>query len=162
VIDDEVDVAGFLQRFTPDGTKLVVGGYTGSIYVLDVEKLLAGLPTEASIIREIPAHNAFITRFLGVSADGTKVFSRSHDELLKVWDLATGEELGEFGTTDRMGAAFHPTKPWLFVALPDDQIGVYTLDTDELMEIARSRLTREMTDEECEAYLREACSTDPQ
>ena len=157
VIDEEVDVAGFLQRFTPDGSKLVVGGYTGSIYILDVEKLAAGLPTEESIVREIPAHNGFITRILGISADGSKIFSRSHDEPLKVWDLETGEKLGEFGATDRMGAAFHPTKPWLYVALPDDQIGVYTLDTDELMEIARSRLTRDLTDEECQAYLRRPC-----
>jgi WD40 repeat protein len=160
VIDEDVDVAGFLQRFTPDGSKLVVGGYTGSIYILDVEKLAAGPPTEESIVREIPAHNGFITRILGVSADGSKIFSRSHDEPLKVWDLETGEKLGEFGGTERMGAAFHPTKPWLYVALPDDQIGVYTLDTDELMEIARSRLTRDLTDEECQAYLRRGCAED--
>ena len=157
VIDEAIDVSGFLQRFTPDGTKLIVGGYTGSIYVLDVEKLVAGLPTEEGIIREIPAHKGFITRVLGISADGSKIFSRSHDEPLKVWDLETGEKLGEFGTTDRMGAAFHPTKPWLFVALPDDRIGIYTLDTDELIEIARSRLSRELTEEECQLYLRRPC-----
>ena len=56
-----------------------------------------------------------------------------------------------------MGAAFHPTKPWLFVALPDDRIGIYTLDTDELIEIARSRLSRELTEEECQLYLRRPC-----
>jgi hypothetical protein len=39
-----------------------------------------------------------------------------------------------------------------------DQIGIFTLDPDELMEIARSRLSRTLTEEECQLYLRRSCA----
>ena len=42
----------------------------------------------------------------------------------------------------------------------DSQIAIYTLDTDELVEIARSRLTRGFTEEECQLYLQRACNDD--
>lgn len=72
--------------------------------------------------------------------------SRANDEPLKLWDLETGEKLGEFVTTDPTVGAFHPTEPLLYVPLSGDEIGIYTLDTDDLMEIARSRLTWELTE----------------
>ena len=38
---------------------------------------------------------------------------------------------------------------------------VMTADVDELLEIARSRVTRELTDEECQTYLHvDACPSD--
>jgi len=42
-------------------------------------------------------------------------------------------------------AAFHPTEPWLDATYGIDQVAIYTLDNDELMEIARSRLPRDST-----------------
>lgn len=147
---------GMFHRFTPDGAKLVIGGFNGTVLVVDVEKLVGdGLPSTESVVRAIPAHNAFITPPHAIASDGSTLLTKAHDEPVKAWNLASGEKLGEFGipSTDRVGAAFHPTNPWIYVALPGGRIGIYTLDTDELMEIARSRLSRDLTDEECQAYL---------
>jgi serine/threonine protein kinase/DNA-binding SARP family transcriptional activator/WD40 repeat protein len=152
---------GFRNEFTPDGNRLVVGGYDGRINVFDFEKLIAGAGEREAIVRRITAHETFII-FVVVSPDGATVFSRAWDEPVKLWDLETGEKLGEFGTVDPdsgtpPAAAFHPTEPWLYAARGSDQIAIYTLDTDELMGIARSRLTRDFSEGECQLYLRGPC-----
>jgi serine/threonine protein kinase/DNA-binding SARP family transcriptional activator/WD40 repeat protein len=152
----EIDTSAWVHRFTPDGSRLIAAGHNGSIFVIDVGGLLAGHPPDQNVLLQIAAHNAFITD-VRLSHDGSMVLSRAHDEPLKVWDTDSGQQLGEFGTTDRMTGAFHPTEPLLYVPLPGNQIGVYTLDTDELMDIARSRLTRQLTEEECQNYLDGAC-----
>lgn len=154
-----VDVESFRQAFTPDGSTLVVGTQTGMLVVLDVEGLLDGLPTESTVLRQIPAHNTFINGVV-VSPDGSMILSRAQDEPRRLWDLRTGEKIGEFETEGFKFGAFHPTEPRLYVALPDDLIGVFVLDTDHLVEIARSRLTRGLTEEECQTYLRRPCDGD--
>ena len=154
---DVIDVTSFNQAFTPDGSRLVVGTQTGVILVLDVKDLLAGTPTEETVVRQIPAHTTFINQVL-VSPDGSMILSRAQDEPVKLWDLDTGEKLGEFATDGFRFGAFHPTEPLLYLALPGDRIGIYTLDTDELMKVARSRLTRQLTEDECRLYLRRSCA----
>jgi len=113
-------------------------------------------------VRRIPAHTAFVISAV-VSPDGSMIFSRAWDEPVKLWDADTGELLGEFGTQDPAAnlppaAAFHPTEPWLYVTVGDSQVAIHTLDTDELMEIAKSRLTRTFTEEECQLYLLKSCT----
>jgi hypothetical protein len=47
----------------------------------------------------------------------------------------------------------------LLVGTADGIVAVLTTDLDELVEIARSRLTRDRTDQECQTHLRlVACS----
>jgi hypothetical protein len=69
--------------------------------------------------------------------------------------------LGEFG--GRIDAAsphdggFHPTRPWLLVTTPPNQVRIHTLDIDELIRIARDGLSRDMTEDECQQYFRRSC-----
>jgi hypothetical protein len=87
-----------------------------------------------------------------------RILSAAIGEPAKVWDLATGTLVGEYGTSgDIVAAAFHPTEPILYAAVGDDQVGIFTLDADELMEIARSRLSRDLEEDECQLYLRRSC-----
>ena len=60
----------------------------------------------------------------------------------------------------RCGATFHPTEPKLYAEVAPDLIGMFTLDPDELMQIARPRLSRSLTEEECQLYLRRSCLED--
>jgi hypothetical protein len=71
-------------------------------------------------------------------------------------DIATGTFLGEIGTDGSSAVAFHPTEPWLHISTGTKITG-HTIDVDALIELGRSRLTRDMTDEECELYLRGPC-----
>ena len=92
--------------------------------------------------------------------DGS-LLSVAAGEPARAWDIQTGRLIGEFGTPvdtsldgNWVGATFHPTEPILYAEVDADQIGIFTLDSDELMEIARSRLSRDLTEEECQLYLR--------
>ena len=151
---------GLVADFTPDGSRYVVVSVTGTLTVFDLPMLLSGAPLEDADLLVIPAHDGLVAN-LSVSPDGSMAISSTRNESLKLWSLETGQLLSQFGGNLEPGTrdvgAFHPTEPWLLVASPPNLIRIHTLDVDELIEIARSRFTREMTDEECQRYLRQAC-----
>jgi WD40 repeat protein len=79
----------------------------------------------------------------------------SVDNFTKVWDVATGKELltltGHFaGTT---GIAFSPDGRHLAVGGGDGTVRIYVLPIEELIALARERLTRSLTEAECQQYL---------
>jgi WD40 repeat protein len=156
---EEYDLTGNTIRWTPDGSLLIVAGYDGIIKVFDVGRLLSGESDRESIITRIPAHDTI--PIVVDLKDGSLILTVAREEPIKVWDLGTGELIGEFPTrveTRFVPAAFHPTEPRLYVEVDVDQIGIFTLDVDELMEIARSHLSRDLTEEECQLYLRRGCA----
>jgi WD40 repeat protein len=89
------------------------------------------------------------------SRDGTHLASSSFDRLAKVWDVATGEELVSlYGNTGNVfGVSFSPDGDRLATAGADGTVRIYTLRLDELVALARSRVTRSLTDEECRTFL---------
>jgi WD40 repeat protein len=139
---------------------LVVGSVSGEVTVFDVPALLSGVPLAAAVVLEIPAHDTLII-IVSVSPDGSMAFSSTRNEPLKLWSLESGQLLGEFGGIPEEGwrnaGAFHPTLPQLMVASPPNLMRLHTLDVDEVIDIARSRLTRDLTEEECRLYLRRSC-----
>jgi WD40 repeat protein len=158
---EEYDLTGNTIRWTPDGSLLIVAGYDGIIRVFDVGRLLSGESDRESIITRIPAHDTI--PIVVDLKDGSLILTVAREEPIKAWDLGTGELVGEFRTRVEghyVAAAFDPTEPRLYVEVDVDQIGIFTLDPDELMGIARDRLSRDLTEEECQLYLRRSCSED--
>jgi WD40 repeat protein len=156
---EEYDLLGTTTRWTPDGSLLIVAGYNGIINVFDVGRLLRGESDRESIITRIPAHDT-LPIVVDLKDGSIITVTKEGGEPIKVWDYETGEKLGEFFTMvegNFVPAAFHPTEPRLYVEVDVDQIGIFTLDVDELMEIARSRLSRDLIEEECQLYLRRSC-----
>jgi WD40 repeat protein len=152
---------GLTGAFTPDGTKALIGSSRGGLFVFDRERLLSGDPPPEALDREVEAHETIILRVV-VSPDGTKATTSAWDEPLKLWDIETGQLVGEFGSggfSTAHLADFHPTLPYLLVTTPPDQVRIHTLDIDQLVEIARSKLSRDMTGLECQQYFREPCPT---
>lgn len=152
-----IDPTSFRQAFTPDGSKLVIGTPAGSLFIFDFQALLDGKPTEEAVVREIPAHTTFINGVL-ISPDGSMILSRAQDEPRRLWDLETGEKLGDFETTGFKFGAFHPTEDRLYLSLADNRFGVFALGAVDLIDIAKARVTRDLTEEECQLYLRRSCS----
>jgi WD40 repeat protein len=89
-----------------------------------------------------------------VSPDGALVATGSLDGTAKLWDLATGREVltlfGHEGPVNTV--AFSPDGRFL-AASGDGRVALLILPIDELRKLARDRVTRTLTDEECRQYL---------
>jgi WD40 repeat protein len=89
------------------------------------------------------------------SHDGTRIATASYDATTKIWDAATGKELLTlYGHTKGVdGVAFTPDDTRLITSSEDGTVRVYLLRIEELVALARTRLSRTWTAEECQRYL---------
>ena len=141
---------------------LPVGSGPRTVGVWDLERLLrtGGAPCE-----EDPAAGRVATLdgegFVAVEfgSDGRSLAGGGFEGTLSVWDLPGGElrlrieHPGPIG-----GASFSPDGNHVMVTVNDAQgaqhaIRIYTLDVDELVAIARDKVTRGLTGNECRTYL---------
>jgi WD40 repeat protein/DNA-binding SARP family transcriptional activator len=96
-----------------------------------------------------------------VSPDGTLVAAAASDGTVKLWDLETRRRRLTLHshTLKSTSVDFSPDGRLLASASPDGTAALHLLPLDELVDEARSRLTRSLTDAECAEYLRAArCS----
>ncbi len=138
-----------------DGKRLALGRQDGVITVWDVasgQKLL-----------HLSGHAGLIAR-LAFSQDGTRLASASFDKVAKVWDVTTGQELATlYGNTSNVfGVSFNPAGTQLATAGGDGTTRTFTLEMDDLIKVAHSRVTRSLTSDECLKYLHQVeCPAEP-
>jgi WD40 repeat protein len=135
--------------FAPAG-KVVTASLDGTAKIWDLE---TG--------RELATLRGHSGALLGVavSPDGALVATGSLDGTAKLWDLATGHEVltlfGHKGPVNTV--AFSPDGRFLATASGDGTVTLHLLPIDELIRLARERVTRTLTDDECRQYLHEGC-----
>jgi hypothetical protein len=96
------------------------------------------------------------------SPDGTRLAIGTLDEQTwstRIWDWPAGDErlkLAEGG----LRVVFSPDGKLLAGVRPEPLpfVRVWTLDPERLLRIARGRVTRSLTAEECRRYLQHACA----
>ena len=139
-----LDVYGL--ALSPDGLRLALGRQDGSVTVWDV--------SSGKKVLQLTGHGGLVNR-IAFSADGTRLATASFDKFAKVWDVQTGQEIATlFGNAGNVfGVAFSPDGAYLATAGGDGTLRLYTLDTAELTQLARTRVTRSLTVEECQRYL---------
>ena len=131
--------------YSPDSTKVATASFDGTARVWDVKtgKELFALTSHAASVFDV----AF-------SKDGKYIATASADKTAKVWDTQTGQELLAFNAPGPLsGVAFSPDGSQLAVAGRDGTTRLYLLRIEDLIVLAKSRLTRQLTLEECQQYL---------
>ena len=137
-----------------------VGGEAG---VLDIAALARGVNLEEATIFEQEAHQGQIH---GIALDGNRRLATAGtaDALVRIWDIDSGDLLLEFPSgrdgTSSSYLAFAPDGGHLTYS---DRVGLirrFPLDVDSLFDLAKQRLTRDMTRDECIQYLDPATCPD--
>lgn len=135
--------------FSPDGSRLAISSLDGSAMVGEIANWHESL-------RPLTGHTMAVMSIV-FNGDGTHLATASSDRTARVWDLA-GHELFTFthgaGVTD---LDFSPDGRQLATGSEDGTVHVMPLDPKELLQLARSRVTRRLVTEECEKYLHSAC-----
>jgi len=134
--------------YSPDGRWIITGGSDGLVQVWRSET--------GALENTLRGHTAGIT---ALSTHGSTLATASVDGTAKLWDLESGDRLltlsGSFGLT---GIAFSPEGRFLATSASDGIVRVYVIPVDDLIELARRRVTRSLTEAECRRYLHlEAC-----
>jgi WD40 repeat protein len=139
-----LDVYGLV--ISPDGERLALGLQDGSVALWDI--------ATGEQVGQLSGHGGLVIQVV-FSADGRKLATASFDKFAKLWDLESGQELATlYGNGGNVFAVvLSPDGKHAATAGGDGTMRLYTLDTTELITLARSRLTRDLTKEECQRYL---------
>jgi WD40 repeat protein len=142
--------------FSPDGKRLVISGCTGTAVLLDA--------ASGAEIRRFSG-NVGCLRGVAFSPDGKLLAVNNNRRGLKIWDIETGQEL--LTLPGGYDVRFTPDGTRVVVAnIVDVQrrqfVGVYLLRLEDIVALAKSRLTRSLTTTECQQYLHvETCPAEP-
>jgi WD40 repeat protein len=138
-------------EFSPDGNYVVTTGFGITANVVDLHRTPA--------VRVLEGHGARIN-LAKFSRDGLRIITASDDRTAKVWDFRTGKELLTLGDHDDKVSWADITNDGKRIATASDDgtARVYLIDPDELMKVAPTRVTRDLTPQECRRYLdKEQC-----
>jgi WD40 repeat protein len=138
-----------------DGTVVLTGGRDGATR--------AWSATTAEALDTPLLVGSGTVRGIAYSPDGQRIATASDDGTVRLWDANTGERLMRWpahggGATD---VSFSGDGRFLVSSGADGTIRVYLAQVDDLIDLARSRVARTLTDDECRRFLHvEACSSD--
>lgn len=130
--------------FGPDGG-VVTASIDGTVRVWDA--VTGELQTTLQ-------HDTGVTD-VAVSPDGTRLATAAQDGTSRLWDLDSGRQVLTLHAHDApvRGVTFSPDGRLLATSSFDGTVALHLLPIDELVELARSRLTRGLTDDECRQFL---------
>jgi WD40 repeat protein len=131
--------------FHPDGVHLAIATHSGSITVVDIEGQSEPVTW--------PGHDAAIND-LAYNDKGTLLATAGDDRTARVWDAKDGRlKLTLPSSALVKGIAFNRDGTLLAAGGDDRQAHIYLLDEKQLVELARNRITRKLTRDECRRYL---------
>ena len=126
--------------FSSDGKQLAIASEDGIVQIWFVQ---SGELKRTLVCLE------FVTS-VSFSPDGLYLATAGADKTARIWNIHTGEErISLVGHTDIIwSVAFSPDGRFLATSSSDQTIRLYALDIDELLKLARSRVTRTLTEQE--------------
>ena len=145
---DRIDASAEGVAFDPTGEMLITNRLVEG--VVDVWDAHTG-----ERVSSLEGHTG-PTNDVAFSTDGTRAATASSDGSVRIWDPRTGRQQVALRLALPVGAtgvAFSPDGRRLVTTWADGTTRIWTLDLDELVNIARNRVTRGLTRVECERYL---------
>jgi WD40 repeat protein len=137
----------WLDLVSPDGRWLATGSDDSTIAVTE---LGSDITTYV-----FTGHSQGVSG-LDFSPDGTLLASSSWDGLIKIWDMRTGQErFTLFGPgLGFQTVAYSPDGKYVAGGGTGPSIEIYLAKLEDIVALAHSRLTRNLTTDECQQYLR--------
>jgi WD40 repeat protein/DNA-binding CsgD family transcriptional regulator len=137
-------------RFSPDGSVLAVGSAS------------FGTQVRTTVTWKLRRDLGVESQDLDFDAAGKRLATADTDGFIRLWDVASGSELEAIpidrtGFGDRVGRVRFLDDERHVLTVDSKLLLVMTADTDELLAIAHNRVTRALTEAECQQYLHEAC-----
>jgi DNA-binding SARP family transcriptional activator/WD40 repeat protein len=149
--------------FDPTGQYLAVGGQNSHAWVVDVKALVAGASVEESMVMYKEVGDGGVAE-IALGPNGLLATS-AFDPHIRLWDIHTGELLRELERVAESppSVAFNPEGDLLYGDWnqeptrleewgKDGSVIRFFLDNDRLVEVAKTRVTRDLTPEECQRY----------
>jgi len=133
-------------RSSLDGSRLVTASWDGTAIVWDASSGESLLTLEGHRGQVMDA---------AYSPDGARIASAGSDGEVIIWDARSGAQLFVLASPDvpLRSLDFSQDGRYLGVAGDDGSVRVYAPLVEDLMGIASGRLTRDLTQAECERYL---------
>jgi WD40 repeat protein len=131
--------------YSPDGQRLITANADNSVTIWNANT--------GEQIKSVRGHAGSVLA-VASSPDDKHFATASQDGTVKLWDEMNGEVLqtiqGDSGAVNSV--AFSPDGQRIVSASTAGTVQVYTLNVTDLLNLARSRLTRNLTAEECAHY----------
>jgi WD40 repeat protein len=139
------------------GMTLSLSGKLLALGLQDGEVVIYDADTGQKLL-QLPGH-AGLTLRLTFNQDETLLASASFDGFAKIWDLESSQELFTlYGNTSNVfGVAFSPDGDHLATSGGDGTLRIFTTRMEDLIALAKSRVTRRLTEAECQKYLHGNC-----
>ncbi|HUF15373.1 MAG TPA: hypothetical protein VMQ46_05760, partial [Acidimicrobiia bacterium] len=139
-----------LAGFSADGETLfsvggLFGGGGGALHWFDADTL--------EVLRSKTRIHEGSPKSMALSPEATLLATGASDGFVRVWDTETGSLVHEIpiGDTEVQGVAFVNDRD-LAVTPQEGNLLIFTIDTEELLRIVRSSLTRGFSQTECERF----------
>ncbi len=139
--------------FDPTGRYLATVTFEGGALVFDLVEVANGLPPKDAVVFARVVDAGMMT---SVDLDANGVLATGSLDFVRLWDIHTDQHILDV-PMDTGTAGFSPDGNYLYYVDQSELGGLIgrrlPLDTDELIEFAESRVTRDLTDDECLRYL---------